>query len=76
MSFKMKKLALFIFSVSCIGCKSGLNQFCTLKSHNSDISNLDFTKGRWLIGDIDVNLDAKNDLTQRIKKDFSEYLGD
>ena len=40
------------------------------------MNGLDFSKGKWLLGDIEVNANVKDDLTDLALKDFSEYLGD
>ena len=80
----MKKLALLIFVTSLTSCGIDSNQLYTLKPRNNDIANLNFTynhdldfkKGKWLVGDIDVNADAKDDLTVKVQKDFSGYLGE
>jgi hypothetical protein len=39
------------------------------------MNGLDFSKGKWLIGEIEVNKNVKSDLTNLVIKDFTEYLG-
>ena len=40
------------------------------------MNSLDFTNGKWLIGEIEVNPNVKDKLTKQSIKDFSEYLGE
>jgi hypothetical protein len=39
------------------------------------VNSLDFTKGTWLIGDIEVDQNTKTKLTRLVIADFSNYLG-
>jgi hypothetical protein len=39
------------------------------------VNSLDFTKGTWLIGDIEVDQNTKTKLTHYVMADFSKYLG-
>ncbi|WP_163408619.1 hypothetical protein [Flavobacterium ajazii] len=44
--------------------------------HSTDKANsLDFTKGIWLVGDIEVDQNTKTKLTRFVMADFSKYLG-
>lgn len=44
--------------------------------HSTDkVDSLDFTKGTWLIGDIEVDQNTKTKLTRFVMADFSKYLG-
>lgn len=40
------------------------------------MNGLDFSNGKWLVGEIEVNPNVKNKLTDLALKDFSEYLGE
>lgn len=40
------------------------------------MNGLDFSNGKWLIGEIEVNPYVKDKLSDLALKDFSEYLGD
>lgn len=39
-------------------------------------SGMDFSKGRWLLGNIEVDAYVKDELTELVMKDFSEHLKD
>ncbi|WP_163398259.1 hypothetical protein [Flavobacterium fluviatile] len=44
--------------------------------HSTDkVNSLDFSKGTWLIGDIEVDQNTKTKLTRSVMDDFSKYLG-
>ncbi|WP_124019466.1 hypothetical protein [Flavobacterium hydrophilum] len=44
--------------------------------HSTDrLNSLDFSKGTWLIGDIEVDQNTKTKLTRFVMADFSKYLG-
>ncbi|MDI1257176.1 MAG: hypothetical protein PSV16_13865 [Flavobacterium sp.] len=61
-----------ILSVLCSGCNS-----VTYHLYNSDKSNgLNFTTGKWLIGDIEVNKNVKTKLTALAIKDFTALLNE
>lgn len=45
--------------------------------YNKDKTNgVDFSKGKWLLGEIDVNKDVKDDLTNLVLKNFKEILAE
>ena len=45
--------------------------------YNSDQTNgLDFSKGKWLIGDVNVDAHFKDELTALVFKDFNSYLAE
>lgn len=72
----MRKFFLFSLIVllftSCLGPDTA-NYFL----YNKDKMNgLDFSKGKWLIGEIEVNPYARTNLTNLVLDDFNEYLGD
>ncbi|HLA55399.1 MAG TPA: hypothetical protein VK623_04830, partial [Flavobacterium sp.] len=53
---------------------------CNISSYqlyNIDQTNgIDFSKGKWLIGEIEANPKYKDELSKLIFKDFTGYLGD
>ena len=65
----MKKIISIIFLLSLSACST--NYFL----YNS-MSGLDFSKGKWLIGEIEANSNIKANLANLAQIDLSEYLGD
>lgn len=58
-----------IFSFS---CSSGYYQ----KETKTQTTGLDFSNGRWLLGNVDVDPDIKDKLMVSVDKDFRKYLND
>jgi hypothetical protein len=69
----MKKFLFFslllLLSTSC-----NVNHFFLY--NEGQMNGLDFSKGKWLIGEIEVNPYVKDNLTNQVRIDFSEYLDD
>ncbi len=68
----MKKIIFFLFLLILSSCNI-THYFLYSKDQ---MNGLDFSKGKWLIGEIEVNPNVKDNLTNLILKDFSEYLRD
>ncbi len=68
----MKKIMFFLFLSLLFSCNT-THYFISHKDHPY---GLDFSNGKWLIGEIEVNPYAKDKLTNLAIKDFSEYLGE
>lgn len=78
---KIKTSISFLFLLFLSSCSINQSQLV----HNPDPKpvdltkpnpKLDFTKGKWLLGNINVTSDMKEELTQLVMKDFKEYLGE
>ncbi|MNX86019.1 hypothetical protein D3C86_1178780 [compost metagenome] len=68
----MKIFFYFLFLLLLTSCNT-THYFVISKSHTQGI---DFSNGKWLIGEIAVNPYAKDKITNLVLKDFSEYLGE
>lgn len=69
----MKKIIILSLVMSLISCAGSRTYYLD----NNDKSNgLDFSKGKWLIGEIDVNKSVKENLTKVIIDDFTYFLND
>ncbi|MET3026369.1 hypothetical protein ABXT06_06825 [Flavobacterium sp. UW10123] len=68
----MKKISLFLFLLFLSSCNV-TNYFVISKYHTQGI---DFSNGKWLMGEIEANPYAKDKMTNLVLKDFSEYLQD
>ncbi|PXY47194.1 hypothetical protein [Flavobacterium hydrophilum] len=58
----------FIFFLS--SCSRGIYQ----KEITTQTTGIDFSNGKWLLGNIDADYSIKDKLTQIVIKDFSKYL--
>lgn len=68
----MKRIIAFFVVISFLSCNT--NHFVL---YNSDQTNgLDFSKGKWLIGDVNVDAHFKDELTALVFKDFNSYLAE
>ena len=68
----MKRIIAFFVVISFLSCNT--NHFVL---YNIDQTNgLDFSKGKWLIGDVNVDAHFKDELTALVFKDFNSYLGE
>lgn len=67
----MKKIFSLLFLLLLSSCNT-THYFLYSKNQ---MNGLDFSEGKWLIGEIDVNSNVKDNLTNLVLKDFSEYLG-
>lgn len=68
----MSKKFYFLFLLIFASCNT-THYFVISKSHTHGI---DFSNGKWLVGEIEVNPYAKEKLTNLALKDFSEYLNE
>lgn len=68
----MKKLIAFLLLLLMYSCNT-THYFLYSKDQ---MNGLDFSKGKWLIGEIEVNPYARKNLTNLVLADFNEYLGD
>jgi len=68
----MKKIISFLFLSLLCSCNV-THYFLYSKDQ---MNGLDFSSGKWLIGEIEVNPYVKDKLTDAVLKDFSEYLGE
>lgn len=70
----MKKNILFLLLLSLniyfSSCSRGVYQ----KEIPTQTTGIDFSNGKWLLGNIDADYDIKEKLTQIVVKDFSKYL--
>lgn len=67
----MKKTLYFLFLLLLSSCN-----VTHYYLHSTDrVNSLDFSKGIWLIGDIEVDQNTKTKLTRFVMADFSKYLG-
>ncbi|MDI1316459.1 hypothetical protein [Flavobacterium sp.] len=68
----MRKIIIFVILISFSSCNT--NHFVL---YNSDKTNgLDFSNGKWLMGNIDVNSHFKEELTELAIKNFESHLGE
>ncbi|CAA9201472.1 hypothetical protein FLA105534_03610 [Flavobacterium bizetiae] len=68
----MKRIICFLFLFLLFSCNT-THYFVYSKNHTYGI---DFSNGKWLVGEIEANPYAKDKLTTLVLKDFSEYLGE
>ncbi|MFB3386767.1 hypothetical protein [Flavobacterium sp. LAR06] len=68
----MKIFFYFLILLFLSSCNT-THYFVISKRHTEGI---DFSNGKWLIGDISANPYAKDKITNLVLKDFSEYLGE
>ncbi len=68
----MKKI--IILALLFITCSCNMTNYVT--GNTTQTSGLDFSKGRWLLGDIEVDYEIKEDLTQLVLTDFSKHLNE
>lgn len=67
----MKRILLLSLSfIIFLSCRSGNYQ----RELSPQSTGVDFSKGRWLLGNIDADSDIKDKLTKLIIKDFSKHL--
>ncbi|AOZ98016.1 hypothetical protein [Flavobacterium commune] len=63
-------LLFLIILFSSSSCSRGIYQ----KEIVTQTTGIDFSNGKWLLGNIDVDYDVKDKLTRKVVKDFSKYL--
>ncbi|MNK65927.1 hypothetical protein D3C87_852350 [compost metagenome] len=68
----MKKISLFLFLLFLSSCN--VTNYSVISKYHTQ--GIDFSNGKWLIGEIEANPYAKNKMTNLVLKDFSEYLQD
>lgn len=66
-----KKMLLFLLIGICVSCNSTRFSF-----DGPAQTGVDFTSGTWLIHDLGVPYDLRNQLTHQVKEDFGKFLGD
>lgn len=62
-------LSVFLFVIFS-SCNSAYYQ----RELSTQATGVDFSSGRWLLGNIDVDYEIKDKLTEKIVKDFSKHL--
>jgi hypothetical protein len=69
----MKK-PIFVLFISLIVSSCGSEFY--VKEVPTQTTGLDFSNGKWLLGNIEVDSDIKDELTEMVLKDFSNHLND
>lgn len=69
-NIKMRNILLFIFFLSLCSC----NTTHYFTENSSQTSGIDFSKGKWLLGDIEADAEIKEEITKVSLNDFSEHL--
>lgn len=67
-----KPIIIFLLSFLLCSCSSAFFR----KTNPTQTSGIDFSQGKWLLGDIEVDAYLKDELTELALKDFSVHLKD